>query len=96
MDLAGRSAADAEQVTGVEECAAEPSKPDPVRVNWLYSGAFLGAGSWLLVLSVIFAALGSWVVAAALFAGLCLCLLAVWRAGRRAASERSSAAALLE
>jgi hypothetical protein len=96
MDLPGRVAAvDAEQEAAVEECAAASSGPDPVRVNWLFTGVWLGLGSWLLVLSVIFAAFGRWAVAATLFAGPCLCLLAVWRAGRRAEREREFDRALL-
>jgi hypothetical protein len=96
MDLPGRATmVNAEQEAVVAECAAVSSEPDPVRVNWLYAGVYLGTGSWLLVLSVIFAAFGRWAVAAALFAGLCLCLLAVWHAGRRAVREREADGALL-
>ena len=63
--------------------APEASEPPSVRVNWLFSGVMLGAASWLLILGVVFAALGDWIVAAALFGGLCLCLLAIWRANRK-------------
>ena len=64
---------------------ADPAESEPpaVRVNWLFSGVMLGAASWLLILGVIFAALGGWIVAAVLFGGLCLCLLAIWRASRK-------------
>ncbi len=67
------------------EQSVEPAESEPpaVRVNWLFSGVMLGAASWLLILGVIFAALGSWLVAAVLFGGLCLCLLAIWRANRK-------------
>jgi hypothetical protein len=96
MDLPGRAITiNAEREAVVAECAAVPSEPAPERVSWLYAGVYLGTGSWLLVLSVIFAGFGRWIVAAALFAGLCLCLLAVWRAGRRAGRERESGGALL-
>jgi hypothetical protein len=65
--------------------------PARKRVNWLFSGVLLGAASWLLVLAVIFAALGSWVTASALLGGVLLCALAVWRAGRRLRSDSSVA-----
>ena len=61
------------------------------RVNWLFSGVLLGAASWLLVLAVIFAALGSWVTACVMLGGVLLCALAVWRAGRRLRSDSSAA-----
>jgi hypothetical protein len=60
----------------------EPGQP-ATRVNWLFSGVLLGAGGWLLVLGVIFLVIGNWIVAAGLLGGLGLCLLAMWRAGRR-------------
>ena len=59
------------------------AEPVAIRVNWLFSGVLLGAAGWLLVLGVIFAVVGAWIVAAGLLGGFCLCLLAVWRAGRR-------------
>jgi hypothetical protein len=61
-----------------------PQRPAP-RVNWLFSGVMLGAASWMLVLGVVFAAVGHWVIAGVLLGGIVLCCLAVWRAGRRAA-----------
>lgn len=64
---------------------AEPVEPEPpsVRVNWLFSGVMLGAASWLLILGVIFAALGKWIIAGTLLGGLSLCVLAIWRASRK-------------
>jgi hypothetical protein len=70
--------------SGDQAVEAADSEPPAVRVNWLFSGVMLGAASWLLILGVIFAALGSWIVAAVLFGGLCLCLLAIWRKQRTA------------
>jgi hypothetical protein len=97
MAVPGRVTAKADKARAVEQNVGEspPADAGPVRVNWLFAGAFLGAGSWLLVLAVVFAAFGNWAVAGALFAGLCLCLLAVARAGRRAAAERRAGSALL-
>src|SRR5262245_10836756 len=62
-----------------------PVEPQLVatRVNWLFSGVLLGAAGWLLVLAVIFAALGAVIVAGALLGACGLGLLTVWRAGRR-------------
>ena len=54
-----------------------------VRVNWLFSGVLLGAAGWLLVLGVIFAIAGSRTVAGSLLGAFGLCLLLLWRAGRR-------------
>lgn len=98
MGLPGRATVGRGVVTGTREdnVGEFPTESDSVRVNWLFAGVCLGAGSWLLVLSVVFAAFGNWVVAAALFAGLCLCLLAVVRAGRRAARERGDGSALFD
>lgn len=97
MVVSGRVPAEADKARAAEQNVGElpPASPGPVRVNWLFAGAFLGAGSWLLVLAVVFAAFGNWAVAAVLFAGMCLCLLVVARAGRRAAAERRSGSALL-
>jgi hypothetical protein len=53
------------------------------RIHWVFSGVLLGLASRLLVLGVIFAVSGAWIVAGGLLAGMCGCLLAVWRAGRR-------------
>lgn len=53
------------------------------RISWLFSGIVLGAGSWLLLLGVIFAAFGKWIVAGALLGGLVLTLLVFWSATRR-------------
>jgi hypothetical protein len=61
------------------------SRPSAKRVNWLFSGVLLGAASWMLVLGIVFAAVGAWIIAGALFGGIVLCCLAVWRAGRRPA-----------
>ncbi len=69
--------------SGDQAVEPEASEPPSVRVNWLFSGVMLGAASWLLILGVIFAAFGNWIVAAALLGGLCLCLLAIWRANRK-------------
>lgn len=71
----------------VEPATRPPSGP---RVNWLFSGVMLGAASWMLVLAVVFAATGNWGVAGVLFGGVALCVLAVWRAGRRVARARRS------
>jgi hypothetical protein len=61
---------------------ADPEPPAP-SVNWLFSGVVLGAASWLLILGIVFVSLGSWIVSGLCFAGMCLCGLAIWRAGRR-------------
>lgn len=61
-----------------------PEQP-PARVNWLFSGAVLGAASWLLILGIVFASLSNWLVAGVLFGGMCVCGLAIWRASRRLA-----------
>jgi hypothetical protein len=60
-------------------------EPEPlaIRVNGLFSGVLLGACGWLLVLGVIFAVAGSWIVAGALLGASVLCVLPVWRASRR-------------
>jgi uncharacterized membrane protein len=58
--------------------AAPPAR----RVHRLFSVVLLGAAIGLLVHGAVFAALGHWFVAA-LSGGLCLCLLAIWRANRR-------------
>jgi hypothetical protein len=70
-----------------------PGRP-ALRVNWLFSGVLLGAAGWLLVLGVIFAAIGHWIVAGGLLCGALLCLVAVWFAGRRSrnVSERAVSA----
>lgn len=72
------------------DLSVEPATPPPSepRVNWLFSGVMFGAASWMLVLAVVFAAIGSWVVAGVLFGGMALCGLAVWRAGRRMARQQ--------
>jgi hypothetical protein len=69
------------------ELPVEPATPPPSgpRVNWLFSGVMLGAAGWMLVLAVIFAATDNWVVAGVLLGAVVLCVLAVWRAGRRVA-----------
>lgn len=69
------------------ELPVEPATPRPTgpRVNWLFSGVMLGAACWMLVLAVVFAVVGNWVVAGVLFGAVVLCVLAVWRAGRRVA-----------
>ena len=70
--------------------SVEPPTPrrSEARVNWLFSGVMLGAASWMLVLGVVFAAIGNWIVAGALFGGIALCGLAIWRASRRLARGR--------
>jgi hypothetical protein len=67
-----------------------PDRPEDlgIRVNWLFTGVLLGAASWLLILAVVFAALGQWITAAGLFAGLCLCLLGMRGAERRRRAAR--------
>lgn len=82
------------QVVYSESSVHQPkhrAAPTRKRVNWLFSGVLLGAASWLVVLGVIFAVLGSWVTASALLGGAVLCALAVWRAGRRLRSDSSVA-----
>lgn len=59
------------------------ARPLVSRVNWLFSGVLLGAGTWLVVLAVIFAATGEWVVVAALLGGAVMCGLGMWQADRR-------------
>lgn len=68
------------------ELTVEPATPRHPgdRVNWLFSGVLLGAASWMLVLGIVFAAIGNWIVAGALLGGIVLCGIAIWRAGRRA------------
>jgi hypothetical protein len=65
------------------------------RVNWLYSGVLLGAGGWLLVLGVIFAAIGDWIVAGGLLGGFLFCLLSVWVAGQRSRRVSKRAASVI-
>ena len=60
------------------------------RVNWLFSGVMLGAASWMLVLGVVFAVIGNWIVAGAMLGGIVLCGLAIWRAGRRLARAETA------
>jgi hypothetical protein len=72
--------------------AAEPDRrgvelPAQRKVSWLFSGVLLGLGTWLVVLAVIFAATGRWIVVAALLGGALLCGLAMWRADRRIQSD---------
>jgi hypothetical protein len=75
--------------TPLPEDMAGPTDPESrTRVNWLFAGVVLGAGSWMLVLGVIFAVLGQWIAAAALLVGLCLCLLGIWGAERRLRAEQ--------
>jgi hypothetical protein len=91
MGLVGHGAPDQTgmAVPGLGSRPVEPPDPEPeVRINWLFSGVLLGAGSWLLLLGVIFAAIGSWVIAGALFGGVGFCALAIWRASRRLAAAR--------
>lgn len=66
---------------------ATPPPPEP-RVNWLFSGVMLGAASWTLILGVVFAAIGHWIVAGVLFGATTGCGLSIWRAGRRAARRQ--------
>jgi hypothetical protein len=70
---------------GNRNLTVEPATPLPpqTRVNWLFSGVLLGAASWMLVLGIVFAVLGNLIIAGALFCGIVLCCLAIWRAGRR-------------
>jgi hypothetical protein len=63
---------------------------EQTRVNWLFSGVMLGAASWLVVLGVVFAAFGNWVVAGSLVGGACPAVLLVWLAGRRARAAASA------
>jgi len=65
-----------------EDLLDEP-EPLAIRVNGLFSGVLLGACGWLLVLAVIFAVMGNLIVAGSLLGASALCLLPVWRAGRR-------------
>ena len=65
-----------------EDLLDEP-EPLAIRVNGLFSGVLLGACGWLLVLGVIFAIAGALIVAGSLLGASALCLLPVWRAGRR-------------
>jgi hypothetical protein len=77
---------------GDEDLPAEPATPRPPakRLNWLFSGVLLGAASWMLVLGIVFAVIGEWIIAGALFGGIVLCGLAVWSAGRRLAGGHAS------
>lgn len=77
---------------GDGDLPVEPATPRPraARVNWLFSGVMLGAASWMLVLGIVFAAIGEWIIVGALFGGIVLCGLAVWWAGRRLAGGRAS------
>jgi len=75
------------------ELSVEPATPrrSEARVNWLFSGVLLGAASWMLVLGAVFAAIGNWIVTGALFGGIALCGLAIWRASRGLAPGRHRA-----
>jgi hypothetical protein len=90
VDSTGAETAPASLPDDLTVHSTTPETP-AVRVNWLFSGVLLGAGGWLLVLGVIFAAVGSWIVASALLGGFVLCTLGVLLAGSRLRSVHDSA-----
>ncbi|HEV2780001.1 MAG TPA: hypothetical protein VGX25_11455 [Actinophytocola sp.] len=63
----------------------------PDRPHWLFTGVLLGAVGWLLALTVVFLLLGKLIVSSALLTGACLCMLLLWRTGRRLRAERDRA-----